>query len=88
MTLKGTDKQVAWANEIKAQKIEELQNEMNEALNQGADPEETKAMLDKCLAMLDEFDHASIWIEHKNYAVGDLLDSVASRILGKTVWSS
>ena len=79
--LKGTEKQVRWAEEIREQKLAELEALKAEALE--AMPEET-ALIEEQMASyrarLLKIEHASEWIDDRGYSVEDIIEVVLPRL--------
>ena len=79
--LKGTEKQVRWAEEIREQKLAELEALKTEALE--AMPEET-ALIEEQMASyrarLMEIEHASHWIDCRGYSIEDIIEVVLPRL--------
>ena len=79
--LKGTEKQVRWAEEIREQKLAELEALKAEALE--AMPEET-ALIEEQMASyrarLLKIEHASEWIDDRGYSVEDIIEVALPRL--------
>jgi hypothetical protein len=79
--LKGTEKQVRWAEEIREQKLAELDALMDEALK--AMPEE-KTLIEEQMASyrarLLKIEYASEWIDDRGYSVEDIIEVALPRL--------
>jgi hypothetical protein len=80
-TLRGTEKQVKWAEEIRREKLAELEALKAEALE--AMPGEA-ALIEEQMAgyqaRLIKIDHASHWIDCRGYGVEDIIEVVLPRL--------
>lgn len=80
-TLKGTEKQIKWAEEIRAKKLVELDELMQEALEEMPDK---KDMIEEQAAdyraRMMKIEYASQWIDIRNYDVYDIISVVFMRL--------
>ena len=78
--MQGTPKQIAWAEQIKAEKLAELETLKSEAL---AQMPEHKEMIEQQMAdyrrRLDQMTAAQ-WIDHRGYSVADIIEVVLPRL--------
>ena len=80
-TLKGSEKQIAWATEIRLQKLAELEQLMEEALVEMPGEEEfIKAKREEYKTRLLKITHAGHWIAAREYKVEDIITSVCTRL--------
>lgn len=78
--MQGTPKQIAWAEQIKAEKLAELETMKAEAL---AGMPEHRELIEEQMAdyarRLDQLTAAQ-WIDHRGYSVADIIETVLPRL--------
>ena len=79
--LEGSEKQIAWATDIRLQKLAELEQMMEEAL---AEMPEEKELIEaqgrEHKARLLKITYAGHWIDARRYNVEDIITSVCRRL--------
>jgi hypothetical protein len=79
--LEGSEKQIAWATDIRLQKLAELEQMMEEAL---AEMPEQKELIEaqgrEYKARLLKITYAGHWIDARRYNVEDIITSVCRRL--------
>ena len=79
--LNGSEKQIAWATEIRLRKLVELEQLMEEVLAEMPGEEEfIKARGEEYKAKLLKITHAGHWIDAREYKVEDIITSVCMRL--------
>ena len=81
--LKGSEKQIAWATEIRLRKLAELEQMMEEALADAEMPGEKEfieAKGEEYKTRLLKITHAGHWIAAREYKVEDIITSVCARL--------
>ena len=80
-TLKGTEKQIKWAEEIRAKKLVELDELMQEALEEMPDKKDLiEEQARDYKARMMKIEYASQWIDIRNYCVEDIITAVFIRL--------
>ena len=77
--LKGSEKQIAWATEIRLRKLAELEQLMEEALAE-MPGEFIEAKGEEYKTRLLKITHAGHWIAAREYKVEDIITSVCTRL--------
>lgn|SRR5690606_10253652 len=76
--LKGSEKQVRWAEEIKAAKITEMNAWLDEAAAEaGVSVEEREAMRAKILEVMEGQVYASWWIDKRGYEIDGFMAAMS-----------
>ncbi len=79
--LEGSEKQIAWATDIRLRKLAELEQMMEEAL---AEMPEEKELIEaqgrEYKAKLLKITRAATWIDARGYKVEDIITSVCRRL--------
>ena len=79
--LKGSEKQIAWATDIRLQKLAELEQLMEEALAEmPGEKEFIGEEYKKARARLLKITYAGHWIDAREYKVEDIITSVCTRL--------
>ena len=79
--LKGSEKQIAWATEIRLRKLVELEQLMEEVLAEMPGEEEfIKARGEEYKAKLLKITRAATWIDARGYKVEDIIVNVCRRL--------
>lgn len=69
--MKGTEKQIKWAEQIKAEKIEYLKDRLNQMIkeNKSAPADQIDKIKNQCQMAIEEFDKqddSKFWIDNRN----------------------
>ena len=79
--LEGSEKQIAWATDIRLQKLAELEQMMEEALAEmPGEKELIEAQGREYKAKLLKITRAATWIDARGYKVEDIITSVCRRL--------
>ena len=79
--LEGSEKQIAWATDIRLQKLAELEQLMEEALAEmPGEKELIEAQGREYKARLLKITYAGHWIDARGYKVEDIITSVCRRL--------
>ena len=79
--LEGSEKQIAWATDIRLRKLAELEQMMEEALAEmPGEKELIEAQGQEYKAKLLKITRAATWIDARGYKVEDIITSVCRRL--------